>query len=408
MGNEWTGLEASTMEIMLPPPLKYFGFLLWHLTSQERCKISTKMTLKYQLTLLTFSLPSTRHACMLKCVVFTWRQAAKLCLLLHPDVACLLLLSIHPYIQYDNTLCKHDNVEMKSLLSLVLLISTVSHHHVVSFSSMSHACTSSNSITLVVISPPGDTVGQVAAVETARLGHHVKWFIVSSSEESSSSSSQMSLTPFALAQIQEAGGSVELAGATATNLLSWSSDNDDDASSALVKWCQNANGLICCMDGIPPSLKGKIDEEDPRKMWMDGIKVAAQQASATISGSRVAILAAKEDDENEETTNDSGMGGLLKSVMGAANNKGPTVPSSLASAMSTSSGGGGGGGTLVKLRHGQLFGIPESSVRSTLIPLRYCFYIAYIAYIHIIFILYIIIAQLFGTGGWSSQGCHPV
>jgi hypothetical protein len=200
------------------------------------------------------------------------------------------------------------------------------------------------------------------------LGHHVKWFIVSSSEESSSS--QMSLTPFALAQIQEAGGSVELAGATATNLLSWSSDNndDDDASSALVKWCQNANGLICCMDGIPPSLKGKIDEEDPRKMWMDGIKVAAQQASATISGSRVAILAAKEDDEKEETTNDSGMGGLLKSVMGA-NNKGPTVPSSLASAMSTSS--GGGGGTLVKLRHGQLFGIPESSVRSTLIPLRY-------------------------------------
>jgi len=249
---------------------------------------------------------------------------------------------------------------MKSLLSLVvLLISTVSHHVVSSFSSTSHG-NKSNKNMIVVISPPGDTVGQVAAVETACLGHDVKWFIVSSS--SSSDESQMSLTPFALAQIQEAGGSIELAGATATNLLLWSdaaaaAADDDDASSALVKWCQNANGLICCMDGIPSFIKGKMDEEDPRKIWMDGIKVAAQKASATISGSKVAILAAQKDDENEETTNDIGVGGLLKSVIGA-NNKGPTVPSSLASAMSTSS---DGGGTLVKLRHGQLFGIPESS-----------------------------------------------
>ena len=101
--------------------------------------------------------------------------------------------------------------------------------------------------------------------------------------------------------------------------------------------------------------------------------MAAEQASATISGSKVASLAAKEEDENEETTNDSGVGGLLRSVMGA-NNKGPTVPSSVASALSTSS----GDGTLVKLRHGQLFGIPESSVRSTLIPLL--FYILYCLY----------------------------
>jgi hypothetical protein len=75
---------------------------------------------------------------------------------------------------------------MKSFLSLVvLLISTVSHHVVSSFSSSTtttsqHAGNNkSNKNRILVISPPGDTVGQVAAVETACLGHDVKWFIVS-------------------------------------------------------------------------------------------------------------------------------------------------------------------------------------------------------------------------------------
>lgn len=215
--------------------------------------------------------------------------------------------------------------------------------------------------TLVVISPPGG-VGQVTAVKAATMGNTVKWFVVSSS---SSGKNKVALSPQALEAIQENGGSVELAGASATTLLN---DVDDTSSSinAITTWCNNADGLVCTMDGVLEAAKGKIDQEDPRVVWENAIKVAANQASKSIkNGMKLAIMSANDDlqdDDMKKEQQGGGVGDLLKSVVGGSNNNNKvTVPSSLSSAMSA------GGKSVVKLRHGDLFGIPESSVRQNVL-----------------------------------------
>jgi hypothetical protein len=208
---------------------------------------------------------------------------------------------------------------------------------------------------LVVISPPGG-IGEVTAVKAAAMGNSVKWFVVGSADNNQKNA-KVVLSPNALEEISKAGGSVELAGANAESLLG---DDDEDgggpsssAIRAVRQWCANASGLVCTTDGTEQALKGKIDEQDPRKIWEDAIKVAAQEAGRSIEGLKVAVLSAGEDDSDQDEEG-GGLGKLLKSVVGKNT---VSVPSSLGSAMA--------GGNLVRLRHGDLFGIPESSVRKT-------------------------------------------
>lgn len=211
---------------------------------------------------------------------------------------------------------------------------------------------------LVVISPPGG-IGEVTAVKAATMGNAVKWFVVFGG--GSDNDPKVVLSPSALEEISRAGGSVELAGADAPSLL-----GEDAAPSAIgaavSQWCANASGLVCTLDGTERAVKGKIDDEqDPRKIWEDAIKVAAQEAGrCVVEGFKIAVLSADDDEQGDDDSNKAepgggvggGLGNLLKSVVGK--NSAPPVPLSLGSAMA--------GGNLVRLRHGDLFGIPESSV----------------------------------------------
>jgi hypothetical protein len=202
---------------------------------------------------------------------------------------------------------------------------------------------------LVVISPPGG-VGEVTAVKAATMGNSVKWFVVGSDKKT-----KVVLSPDALEEITKAGGSVELAGADAPSLLG---EDAQSAIRAVNQWCANANGLVCTMDGTEQALKGKIDEQDPREIWENAIKVAAQEAGRSIGGLKIAVLSAEEDDSDKDEKG-GGLGNLLKSVVGKNS---VSVPLSLGSAMA--------GGNLVRLRHGDLFGIPESSVRHICLDIR--------------------------------------
>ena len=221
---------------------------------------------------------------------------------------------------------------MCSFRSLLLLLTLAARAHAFAVTTMK---------SLVVISPPGG-VGEVTAVKAATMGGSVKWFVVGLDKNT-----QVALSPEALQDIEKAGGIVELAGADAPSLL-----GEPSAIAAVNQWCANADGLVCCMDGVELASKGKIDEEDPKKIWMDGIKVAAKEAGRSIKGIKIAVLPANEDDSDTDEK-DGGVGGILKSVISKDK---VDVPSSLSSAMAA-------GGNVVRLRHGDLFGIPESSVR---------------------------------------------
>jgi hypothetical protein len=188
---------------------------------------------------------------------------------------------------------------------------------------------------LVVLSPPGG-VGEVAAVKAAIMGGSVKWFVISGADGKGTA---VSFPTETLEEVKAAGGSVELAGADAQSLL------DASAIPAFRQWCGGADGMICTMDGVSGI---KTKDDDPVTTWQNAIKVAAKEASANIRGMKLAVLPADEDDDADAQSSE---GTLLSSLFGK---KEGDVPASLAAAL----------GKPTKLRHGELFGTPETSVRT--------------------------------------------
>lgn len=228
---------------------------------------------------------------------------------------------------------------------------------------------------IVVVSPPGG-VGEVTAVKAASMGGAVKWFVVSS-DSAEESTTAVALPKTVLNGIEAAGGSVELAGAEASTLL-----KEASTRKAASTWCGQADAIVCCLDGTENVRRTEEDRVDPSTVWKGAVKVATKEVCAGISGTKLAVLSIddgwiddtkpedNEEDDNEgkrfglfsrggndstelsgTTSDDERTGSGLLGFLGG----GPqvSIPSSLSSAMGTSS---------TKLRHGQLFGTPESSV----------------------------------------------
>jgi hypothetical protein len=213
-----------------------------------------------------------------------------------------------------------------------------------SSTSTSEACS-----TVVVISPPGG-VGEVAAVKASELGSSVRWFVVSGDADNFRSE-DIILSQEALDKIASAGGSVEVAGATSSSLLI-PSDQSGSSVSSVSAWCGRADAIICAVDGIVDNRKKK-DEEDPTIAWTNAIKIAANEAVKSITGSRIAIISSDENNDFEDEKqqdNELNIGNLVGSLVRSRQME---IPKSVADALGSSN--------CIRLRHGQLFGIPESS-----------------------------------------------
>lgn len=220
----------------------------------------------------------------------------------------------------------------------------------------------SSTTSLIVISPPGG-VGEVAAVKAASMGASVRWFVVSpkmSSTTNKNSMMQVVLSQQALDQIQAGGGVVELAGADAPSLL-LSEDDAKSAVQAVSAWCGAADSIICTFDGTSAKVEMDDDDDDtdenkdPLQVWKDAIKVAARQASLSIRGKKLAILSLEEgievDGEEDELSLGDSLGNMVGGLFGGSKTK---IPATLVTAM-------GAAANIVTLRHGALFGTPESS-----------------------------------------------
>lgn len=206
---------------------------------------------------------------------------------------------------------------------------------------------------LVVISPPGG-IGEVVAVQAAKMGASVRWFVISPP----SSTTSVTLPPNI--------SGIEVAGAQADTLL-LPTDDSSSAVKAVATWCASASGVICVMDGVEQSVAAMNSQpgvkpmeyaeiEKTKNVMMDAIKIAAKEASGSVSsqGMKIAILSADLIGSDEEKEVEKG-GGLLGGIFGG-NQVG--VPSSLVSAM---------GNNVATLRYGELFGLPESSVSRRLV-----------------------------------------
>ncbi len=212
---------------------------------------------------------------------------------------------------------------------------------------------SQNTNTIVVVSPPGG-VGEVAAVKAACLGSSVRWFVVSDPDENdpmSASSSVVTLAPQALRDIADASGRLDLAGATVKDLTK----GGETERLAVAQWCGKADGLISTYDG---SDDGSSSDS---KAFRAALRVATMEASKAVSGPQVAVLAAEEDLEDENSAeqedgnnnNQGGISNLMGSLLGGG--AGP-IPDTLPGSFSGSKSEG-----ICVVRHGELFGTPESS-----------------------------------------------
>ena len=204
----------------------------------------------------------------------------------------------------------------------------------------------------------------MAAVQAASQGASVRWFVVNEQ----TSKTAVNMEPFALEQINRAGGSLQVAGAAVNDLL-LSRDDPQSALPAVSTWCQQAttasklSALICTTDGseaveLVDAAGRRISRDaadQKRAQWKNAMKVAAQEAGKVIVGTKVAVLSTEDDEEISNETEDmeeKGVGGLVGNLMGKIQNK-VSVPDTLTQALVSD--------RLVVLRHGQLFGIPESS-----------------------------------------------
>uniref|UniRef100_A0A7S3DNQ2 Uncharacterized protein n=1 Tax=Entomoneis paludosa TaxID=265537 RepID=A0A7S3DNQ2_9STRA len=206
---------------------------------------------------------------------------------------------------------------------------------------------------LIVVSPPGG-VGEVSAVKAATMGASVKWFVVSpppAADVLPGTQEQVVLSQQALKEIADAGGKVELAGSDSPSLLI-PQDDQQSAIAAVSTWCGAADAIVCTYDGAEISIK-KQEDQERQAVWKNAIKVAAKEATKSVSGNKVAVLSAEEavvmaGDEEEESK--GGIGNLVGSLLGSK----VDIPSTLADAM-------GSARNSLTLRYGKLFGTPESS-----------------------------------------------
>jgi len=213
------------------------------------------------------------------------------------------------------------------------------------FRSLSSSSSLAATNSLVVISPPGG-VGEVTAVKAAAMGAAVRWFVVGLDKMSEQN---VVLAPEALESIAAAGGSVELAGADVESLL-LPVDDPASALAAVQAWCGLSDALVCTFDGVEVAVPTK-EQEDPVTDWKNAIMLAAKETSAGVTGKKLAILSTTEAMEEVEVES-RGIGDFVGSLFGS---KGLSVPVSLPAAMAADA------ASVTLLRHGQLFGLPESS-----------------------------------------------
>jgi len=180
--------------------------------------------------------------------------------------------------------------------------------------------------------------------------------------------------------MEQSGGSITLAGATADTLAIPKGDAQS-AIPAVSAWCGATSvvgvveeGVVCVADGIEEVLAGDrslVEEKDvvvARLVMMNALKVAVQEACNVLKpGMRIALVPSDmqlyTDDDEEECEVEEEDTGLFSSVPNPFAGKGKVVvPVTVRSAMG---GGCNAPSKFATMRYGELFGLPESSAMAS-------------------------------------------
>ncbi|EJK61450.1 hypothetical protein THAOC_18062 [Thalassiosira oceanica] len=210
---------------------------------------------------------------------------------------------------------------------------------------------------VVVISPPGG-IGEIASVESAKLGASVRWFVVSL-PSTTAGGNAVKLSSATVDAISSGGGSFELAGAAADSLIG-TDGAPGSALGSIDSWTAGSSSLLVTYDGCVEEAERvqrgmTAEQRETTKLTSNflknSIRVAARQAAEACSAGATSVLVlGGDEDVNVEEKKEKG---LLGSLFGGEVME---VPTTLDEAV---------GGSTVTVRCGELFGAAESSPESS-------------------------------------------
>jgi hypothetical protein len=266
--------------------------------------------------------------------------------------------------------------------------------------------TSSSKNVVVIISPPGG-IGEIIAVKNAQQGYNIKWLVITSPSFSTSGSNNsmiksdentVSISQDIYNMIQSNDGTLQIASIDAKTLLLLQPQDQENkvsynsASQAISTWCTTANTVICTLDGVEKSdsttttttttatssfnqkqQQQEAELEQQQMMeWKNAIYMATKEVvtKATNIKTKIAILSSFDDDTTSTSTssntnsNDQQTQNLFSQLSNPfnsnSNNNDYDKPKSLLDAIMTKD-DDSNNNQIIKIRHGQLFGLPESS-----------------------------------------------
>mmetsp|Transcript_9857 Transcript_9857/g.14671 ORF Transcript_9857/g.14671 Transcript_9857/m.14671 type:complete len:550 (-) Transcript_9857:50-1699(-) len=246
---------------------------------------------------------------------------------------------------------------MKALLcTTTLLLSTNYYHYCHAF----NAAAAARGKSLIVISPAGG-VGEATAINAAKRGAFVKWFVLqqdstesdNKSKSKSKSSSQIAISEDVYSSIQSVGGSVELAGSSVESIL------DGGSIGAVGTWVASsgADALICssdnCNDNNNSNDNSSGDNEGAEvnnyaiqnEKVYQAVCMAAKEASNVLGNACVKVAVISQSEREEKQKEEGSSAAFLKGLFG----NDVDCPANLCEALGSNS---------LVLKHGDLFGVP--------------------------------------------------
>lgn len=233
---------------------------------------------------------------------------------------------------------------------------------------------------VVVIISPSRGIGEVTATTLAREGCAVRWFVVNDN-----SNNKFYLPKETWDAINEKSGELDIAGGDASSILLPES-NPSSIVENVRQWCDSntilgggskINAIISCIDAGDSDTKDdeKEEDDDDYKGIQNAVKCVTRMACSKLSPSvrrieisPVPVLA--EESQRQQTGPSSTVADWisktpLNNVFGGDNNI-PTLREALMTSSTTSD----QEVNLLTIRHGNLFGSPESDVSFSLFVSR--------------------------------------
>lgn len=235
----------------------------------------------------------------------------------------------------------------------------------------------------VIISPSGG-IGEITATTLAKEGCVVRWFVVDDN-----SNKKLYLPKETWDAIKERSGELDIAGGDASSILLPES-NSNSLAGNIRQWSDAVGGdskidaIVSCVDaGDMEGMEDALGEDDATQVIQNAVKCVTKIACSKLPPSvrRIEIdsvpMVAEDGQRQQTNPTSSVVNWISKTPIGSVFGSDGEIPS-LRQALMSSSALTDDTVNLLTIRHGDLFGSPESDVSRSFLPPNFNVYSIYL------------------------------